>query len=235
MANINNFYPQRLKGRALGLNAGGGNIGVAAVQVVGALVIAFAGTTVDPRVMLYLYIPLVVVVTAMAWRYMDNLREATNDQGALREVARHRHTWIISLLYIGTFGSFIGFGFAFGQVLAAAGAEKPIYYVWLGAFVGSLIRPVGGMLADRFTGSKVSLYTFLAMTVAAALVLVASRAQSIAMFVAVFTILFALTGLGNGAVYKMIPAIFHAESLTRLEAGADLRSEERRVGKECLL
>ncbi len=211
MANINNFYPQRLKGRALGLNAGGGNLGVAAVQVVGALVLLVSGPGTDPRVMLYLYIPLVVLCTVLAWTRMDNLAEARNDKGAMRQVARHRHTWIISFLYIGTFGSFIGFGFAFGQLLAAAGAERPIYYVWLGAFVGSLIRPVGGWLADRYTGSRVTFWNFLAMVGATLLVLAAADSSSIPLFTVAFTVLFALTGIGNGSVYKMIPAVFHAE------------------------
>ena len=226
MANINNFYPQRLKGRALGLNAGGGNLGVAAVQVVGALVLVANGPGTDPRVMLYLYIPLVLVVTALAWTRMDNLTAATNDKGAMREVGRHRHTWIVSFLYIGTFGSFIGFGFAFGQVLAAAGAERPIYYVWLGAFVGSVIRPVGGMLADRYKGSTVTFWNFLAMTVAASLVLAAASSESIPLLAVSFTVLFALTGIGNGSVYKMIPAIFHAESL---QGGARSGNQDRRL------
>jgi NNP family nitrate/nitrite transporter-like MFS transporter len=230
MANINNFYPQHLKGRALGLNAGGGNLGVAAVQVVGALVLLVNGPGTDPRVMLYLYVPLVVVVTALAWTQMDNLTEATNDKGAMREVSRHRHTWIISFLYIGTFGSFIGFGFAFGQVLAAAGAERPIYYVWLGAFAGSLIRPVGGLLADRYRGSVVSFWTFLAMTAAAVVVLVAAKSDSIPLLALAFTVLFALTGLGNGSVYKMIPAIFHAETLRGADGdGARTSSQDRRL------
>ena len=226
MANINNFYPQRLKGWALGLNAGGGNLGVAAVQVVGALVLLASGPGTDPRVMLFLYIPLVVVVTALAWTRMDNLTEATNDKGAMREVSRHRHTWIISFLYIGTFGSFIGFGFAFGQVLAAAGAERPIYWIWLGAFVGSLIRPFGGRLADRFRGSTVTLWTFLAMTVASLLVLAASRTDSIPLLALSFSVLFVLTGLGNGAVYKMIPAVFHAQSL---QGGGRTAGHDRRL------
>ncbi len=213
MANINNFYPQRLKGRALGLNAGGGNLGVAAVQIVGALALLLGGPTTDPRVMLYLYIPLVVLATALAWSKMDNLSEAKNDKGAMRDVAKHRHTWIISFLYIGTFGSFIGFGFAFGQVLAAAGAERPINYIWLGALAGSLIRPVGGALADRYKGSTVTFWNFLAMTVAALVVLWAASSESISLLAVSFTVLFCLTGLGNGSVYKMIPAIFHAESL----------------------
>ncbi|WP_439654094.1 MFS transporter [Streptacidiphilus melanogenes] len=225
MANINNFYPQRLKGRALGLNAGGGNIGVATVQIVGAVIIAAFGAATDPRVLLAIYIPLVVVVAATAWTRMDNLTEATNDSGALREVARYRHTWIISFLYIGTFGSFIGFGFAFGQVLAASHVAHPVYVVWLGAFVGSLIRPLGGMLADRFRGSTVSLWNFVAMTLTSGVVLAASHSGSVALYVAAFTVLFALTGVGNGSVYKMIPAIFHARSAVRIAAGADLEQE----------
>jgi NNP family nitrate/nitrite transporter-like MFS transporter len=227
MANINNFYPQRLKGRALGLNAGGGNLGVAVVQIVGALVLLSNGPKTDPRVMLYFYIPLVLLVTALAWTQMDNLSEAKNDKGAMREVARHPHTWIISFLYIGTFGSFIGFGFAFGQVLAAAGALRPIYYVWLGAFAGSLIRPVGGMLADRFRGSVVTFWNFLAMTVASVLVLIAASSKSIPLLAVSFTVLFALTGVGNGSVYKMIPAIFHAESMSSGEGRRTVTQDRR--------
>jgi NNP family nitrate/nitrite transporter-like MFS transporter len=226
MANINNFYPQRLKGRALGLNAGGGNLGVAAVQVVGALVLLLAGPGTDPRVMLYLYIPPVLIATALAWTRMDNLAEARNDKGAMREVTRHRHTWIISFLYIGTFGSFIGFGFAFGQVLAAAGADRPIYYIWLGAFAGSLIRPIGGLLADRWKGSAVTFWNFLAMTLAAAAVLLAARSESIPLLAVAFSVLFVLTGIGNGSIYKMIPAVFHAQSL---RGGSRSPSQDRRL------
>ncbi|MCW2614686.1 MAG: hypothetical protein JWN08_1680 [Frankiales bacterium] len=229
MANINNFYPQHLKGRALGLNAGGGNLGVAVVQIIGALVLFANGPTTDPRVMLYIYVPLVLLCTVLAWTQMDNLTMAKNDKGALRAVARHKHTGIISFLYIGTFGSFIGFGFAFGQVLAAAGAERPIYYVWLGALAGSLIRPVGGMLADRYKGSTVSFWNFIAMTVAAVVVAFAADSGSIPLLATSFTVLFMLTGLGNGSVYKMIPAIFHAESMRDrgTEAGRSAQQDRR--------
>ena len=230
MANINNFYPQHLKGRALGLNAGGGNLGVAVVQIVGALVLFANGPRTDPRVMLYLYIPLVLVCTALAWTKMDNLTMAKNDKGALRAVAKHRHTSIISFLYIGTFGSFIGFGFAFGQVLAAAGAEQPIYYIWLGALAGSLIRPIGGALSDRYRGSVVSFWNFIAMTVAAIVVALAANSGSIPLLAVSFTFLFMLTGLGNGSVYKMIPAIFHAESMRDGgTAGGRAAQQDRRL------
>src|SRR3954449_8511146 len=114
MANINAFYPDRLKGWALGLNAGGGNLGVPVVQLVGLLVLATAGVA-HPRLILCIYIPLIVVAAVGAALLMDNLTAARNQPRAMREATREPHTWIMSFLYIGTFGSFIGFGFAFGQ------------------------------------------------------------------------------------------------------------------------
>src|SRR5580765_256636 len=168
MTNINSFYPQRLKGWALGLNAGGGNLGVAVVQLVGLAVLATAGAA-HPRVILLVYIPLIVIAATCAALYMDNLTHATNEKRAMRDVCRDGHTWIMSFLYIGTFGSFIGFGFAFGQVLQVqfkSSFDTPVkaaYLTFLGPLLGSLIRPIGGKLADRFSGSLVTLCTFIAM------------------------------------------------------------------------
>jgi NNP family nitrate/nitrite transporter-like MFS transporter len=216
----------RLKGWALGLNAGGGNIGVAAVQLVGLLVLATAGSD-HPRVVLAIYAPLVVVAALSAARWMDNLSGVTNDRNAMREVARNRHTWIISMLYIGTFGSFIGFGFAFGQVLRVQFAEsfdtptKVAALTFLGPLLGSLFRPCGGMLADRRGGSRITFVAFAAMAVAAGVVLCASIAESLALFLVGFIALFVLSGIGNGSTYKMIPAIFRALAEREVAAGAD--------------
>ncbi len=181
MANIDAFFPQRLKGWALGLNAGGGNIGVAAVQLVGLAVLATAGAG-SPRLILVVYIPLIVVAAACAALFMDNLTCATNDERALRDAARDAHTWIISFLYIGTFGSFIGFGFAFGQVLQVQFAgtfdtpTKVAALTFLGPLLASLARPLGGRLADRLGGSRVTTMAFAAMAAGAAVVLAESRA-----------------------------------------------------------
>ena len=232
MANIEAFYPQRLKGWALGLNAGGGNIGVAAVQLVGLAVLATAGRG-HPRVVLAIYLPLIVISTLCAYLFMDNLTHATNDTRSLRDVCHERHTWIISFLYIGTFGSFIGFGFAFGQVLQVQFAESfdtPIraaYLTFLGPLLGSLIRPVGGRLADRLTGSRVTFWNFIAMAVGATVVLVASLLESLPLFVVGFVTLFVLSGLGNGSTYKMIPAIFRAKAVDAVRRGADPADAER--------
>jgi NNP family nitrate/nitrite transporter-like MFS transporter len=226
MANIDAFFPQRSKGWALGLNAGGGNLGVAAVQLVGLAVLAIAGVE-HPRLILAVYIPLIVVATAGAALRMDNLTAATNDRGAMREVMREPHAWVISLLYVGTFGSFIGFGFAFGQVLLVQfGGRfdtpvKAASLTFLGPLVGSLARPVGGWLADRFGGSRVTLVAFVAMAGAAGVVLAASLTSSLSAFIVGFILIFALTGLGNGSTYKMIPAIFATQADRAIAAGTD--------------
>ncbi|MPY94078.1 MAG: MFS transporter [Acidimicrobiia bacterium] len=232
MANIDAFYPQRLKGWALGLNAGGGNIGVAAVQLVGLAVLATAGNG-QPRAILAIYLPLIVVSTLCAYLFMDNLSHATNEKRAMRDVCREGHTWIISFLYIGTFGSFIGFGFAFGQVLQVQFAEtfdtpiKAAYLTFLGPLLGSLVRPVGGRLADRRSGSVVTFWNFVAMAAGATVVLVASLVESLPLFVVGFVALFVLSGLGNGSTYKMIPAIFAAKAARAVSRGASPADAER--------
>ncbi|WP_238007584.1 nitrate/nitrite transporter [Dactylosporangium sp. AC04546] len=227
MANINAFYPQRLKGWALGVNAGGGNIGVPAVQLVGLLVLATAGAA-HPRLIILIYLPLIVVAAVLAALYMDNLRHASNDKHAMRDVIKDRHAWIMSLLYIGTFGSFIGFGFAFGQVLQVqfkAEFDTPVkaaYLTFIGPLLGSLIRPVGGLLADRYGGARITFWNFVAMAVGATTVLVASQQHSLPLFLTGFVFLFIFSGIGNGSTYKMIPAIFKAKY-------ADNENEARRL------
>ncbi len=266
MTNINAFFPQRLKGWALGLNAGGGNIGVPVVQLVGLLVIATAGNR-QPHWVCAVYLVLLAVAGIGAALFMDNLRVPTVDMTAMRAALRHRHTWIVSLLYIGTFGSFIGFSFAFGQVMAASyraagqsAADAALHaaqIAFLGPLLGSIARVYGGRLADRFDerctsatkrpvaagtdrfdercssarkrpvaagtdrfdgGGAVTMYAFVGM-IGGAGVLIATDLLSptgvpsgpaLAGYVAGFVLLFLLSGIGNGSVYKMIPSIFEA-------------------------
>jgi MFS transporter, NNP family, nitrate/nitrite transporter len=236
MANINAFYPQRLKGRALGINAGGGNIGVATVQLAGLLVLATASAA-HPRVLPLVYIPLVVLGALGAALRMDNLPAARDGWPVMREVAADAHTWVMSLLYIGTFGSFIGFGFAFGQVLQVQFHQqfdtplKAAYLTFLGPAIGSLARPLGGLLADRWGGARVTLCTFAAMTAGALTVLTASRQDSLGLFLTGFVALFALSGIGNGSTYKMIPAIFQAKASAAEESGTPREEALRAAGR----
>jgi NNP family nitrate/nitrite transporter-like MFS transporter len=231
MTNINAFYPQRLKGWALGLNAGGGNIGVPVIQLIGLLVIATVGNT-APELVCAIYLVLIAVAALGSAFFMDNLRNQKSNLGALAEALRYKHSWVMSFLYIGTFGSFIGFSFAFGQVLQInylAGGDTPAQAAlhaaqisFLGPLLGSVSRPFGGKLADRIGGGKITLYTFVAMIFAAGILVGtgtmddgaagAPTGAQMTGYVVGFIILFVLSGLGNGSTYKMIPSIFEAKA-----------------------
>ncbi len=243
MTNINAFFPQRLKGWALGINAGGGNIGVPAVQLVGLLVIATAGNR-QPNWVCACYVVALVIAAVGAARFMDNLDIVSVDTSAMRAALRNRHTWLVSLLYIGTFGSFIGFSFAFGQVLqisfAAAGqgsAQAALHaaqIAFVGPLLGSIARIYGGRLADRVGGGTVTLWAFAGMIggvgILAVTATVAGRhttAATMTMYVIGFVVLFLLSGVGNGAVYKMIPSIFEAASRS-LDADEKTRADYSR-------
>jgi NNP family nitrate/nitrite transporter-like MFS transporter len=239
MTNINAFYPQRLKGWALGLNAGGGNIGVAMIQIVGLLVIATVGNR-SPQWVCAVYLVLLSIAAVGAALFMDNLSNQRTNGRSMIEVMGYRDSWLIALLYIGTFGSFIGFSFAFGQVLqisflanlshgakvtpamAAQAALHAAQIAFIGPLLGSIARPPGGWLSDRIGGSRVTLYTFAAMIAAAGWLVVfgemgdarhrAPSGGALAAYVCGFVALFILSGIGNGSVYKMIPSIFDAKA-----------------------
>ncbi|MGO4461656.1 nitrate/nitrite transporter [Streptomyces sp. M-16] len=231
MTNINAFFPLRKKGWALGLNAGGGNIGVPVVQLAALLVIATAGAG-HPRLLLAAYLPLIVAAAVLALVRMDNLAPVRADAGAVREAARQAHTWIMAFLYVGSFGSFIGYGFAFGLVLQTQFGRTPLQaasMTFLGPLLGSLSRPVGGALADRLGGARITLAAFVAMAAATGVVVLASVRASLPVFLAGFVALFALSGAGNGSTYKMIPGIFHAKALARGLEGEEAAAYGRRI------
>ncbi|QLH22142.1 NarK/NasA family nitrate transporter [Streptomyces sp. Rer75] len=231
MTNINSFYPLRKKGWALGLNAGGGNIGVPVIQLIGLLVIGTAGAS-HPRIVLAVYIPLIVIAAALSALFMDNLAPVKNDGGAAKEAARDAHTWIMSLLYIGTFGSFIGYSFAFGLVLQNQFDRTPLQaasLTFIGPLLGSLIRPVGGRLADMYGGARITLWNFAGMAAATLVVVYASAQKSLPVFLTGFIALFVLSGLGNGSTYKMIPGIFQAKAAARGLTGEEAASYGRRL------
>jgi NNP family nitrate/nitrite transporter-like MFS transporter len=205
VANISFFYPAREKGFALGLNAAGGNIGVANVQLVVPLVVgaglAWAGLV---------WVPFIVVAAAGAWMFMDNLTTARASFVDQISVAKNRHTWIVAWLYVGTFGSFVGFSAAFPLLTKTQFPAASTNLAFTGALVGSLARPLGGKLADRLGGARVTTWTFAAMAAATIGVIVALRAGSFACFLGAFLVLFVTSGAGNGSTFRMVPEIFRA-------------------------
>ncbi|TNY36334.1 MFS transporter [Thermomonospora catenispora] len=207
MANITHFYPTGKQGLPLGLNAAGGNLGTSVTQLaMPPLITAFGLAAVG-----WVWMPLILVAAAGAYLFMNNLRKVASPY-TLREMAaisREPQTLIMSVLYIGTFGSFIGYSFSFGVLIKTQFPHiESAHYIWLGAFAGSLARPLGGWLADRFGGARVTAVDFLLMALGIGAVALAVRAGSWPVFLAAFLFVFVTTGIGNGSTYKMIPAIF---------------------------
>ncbi|WP_309712998.1 MFS transporter [Pseudolysinimonas sp.] len=222
MSNINFFFPQREKGVALGLNAAGGNIGVAVAQIVVpfVIVIGAVGATKNIALAGWFWIPFILIAIFGAYKFMHNLSNAKADFAASAAALRDPHTWIMSVLYIGTFGSFIGFASVFPKLIATQFPEYSSFQVgaagitlaFLGALVGSLSRPFGGKLADRFGGAKVTVLAFTAMAVGALAVVLTLPVGNFWLFLGTFLFIFAATGIGNGSTYRMIPSIFSARS-----------------------
>jgi NNP family nitrate/nitrite transporter-like MFS transporter len=259
MANINFFYPAAKKGAALGLNAAGGNAGVAVIQLLLPIIVGGAGifglvkaseSGVHLQTVAFVYAGLAVLATLAAYLWMDNLTGATSKPREQLQVVRKPHTWIMAFLYIGTFGSFIGYSAAMPLLIKLnfwVPEPAPLgtgiyfaYYAFLGAGIGSVIRPLGGWLADKYGGAKVSLGAFAGMVVFTLGVLVtltqltpnpsadpgiASENQSFfPWFLGFFLLIFASTGIGNGSTYKMIPAIWRREAETSTIPGTPERA-----------
>ncbi|MEO8814541.1 MAG: nitrate/nitrite transporter [Mycobacterium sp.] len=232
LANVDAFYPQRLKGGALGLCGGIGNLGVAAIQLVGLLVLAAVGQS-QPYLVCAIYLVLLAVIGVGAALGMDNV-DHTIEADHVRSILKVPDSWTISLLYCAAFGSFIGFAFAFAQVLhhAFEGSgytpEQASLYAariaFLGPLLGALSRIYGGRLADRRGGGRVTFLVFIGMIVATGLLVVTSimddrtpstvTGTDIAGYIVGFIALFILAGMGNGSVLKMIPSIFDDRSHT---------------------
>jgi NNP family nitrate/nitrite transporter-like MFS transporter len=224
MANISFFYPDREKGFALGLNAAGGNIGVSTLQLLIPIVLGmpiFNLYLAKPQGPSHIYLqnaglfwyPLIAISIFGAARYMNNLTSARSNFKDQLVITRRKDTWIMAWLYIGTFGSFIGYSAAFPLLLKTQFPEVTMNLAFLGALVGSVARPLGGMLADRIGGARVTLWNFMAMGLATFGVIHFVHEHSFGGFLAAFLALFVTTGLGNGSTFRMIPVIFRRQNL----------------------
>ena len=217
MSNITYFYPQKEKGWALGLNAAGGNLGASVAQFVVPIVITIgAGATLNLPVAGWIWIPFILVAMFGAFRFMDNLSNAKADLAGSAAALKEPHLWLLSLLYIGTFGSFIGFASVFPKLIAdqfpdfstiAVGGAS-VSLAFLGALVGSLARPYGGRLSDRFGGARITMLAFAAMGTVTVGVLLTLPLGNFWLFLGCFLLLFAAAGIGNGSTYRMVPVVF---------------------------
>ncbi|HDD61417.1 MAG TPA: antiporter [Chloroflexi bacterium] len=309
MSNINFFFPKRMQGLSLGLNAGLGNIGVSVMQLLIPFVVGFSlfgnlggagrplvveaggnpiGTLAYIQNAGLVWVPLLIVLTAAAWFGMNNMVIATPKLGtnftALMKVVgllvigaagagvglylllglglsmwlvlpitiiitvlmmravpgeikdnlrtqftifKNKHNWIMTYLYTMTFGSFIGYSAAFPLLIRVVfgelpdgsinpNAPNPFAYAWLGPLVGSLARPIGGWISDKWGGAKVTQWDTVAMILSALGISYyikeasnsAAPEQFFIPFLILFLMLFITTGVGNGSTFRMVPIIF---------------------------
>jgi NNP family nitrate/nitrite transporter-like MFS transporter len=237
MYNISFFYPEGRKGFALGLNAAGGNLGVAVAQLLVPLAIIVGVPAAAVRLPQHevhlayaglMWMPFIVAAALGAWLYMDSLTQVKADTRSYVKALRNGQTWVMSFLYIGTFGSFIGYSFALPLVIKTTFPEflasHPFIATYLaglsflGALIGSISRPLGGWLSDKVGGSRVTLAVFAGMAVFTATAIIGVQGRSFVLFFSSYMAIFLLAGMGNGSTYKMIPSIFAV--LGRREAEA---------------
>ncbi len=246
MTNIGYFFPNEKKGTALGLNAAGGNLGVGVVQLLVPFLIAIpalavvggsqtnatTGAEVFAQNAAFFWVPIIVLSAIFAFLFMDNLNVSQASPREQAPVVKRKHAWVMSFLYIGTFGSFIGYSGSFPTLVINVFPEfSAVWLIAVGPIVGSLVRPIGGWLSDRVGGARVTFWNFFVMTLGAIAVLYFLAAHSFVGFFLSFMVLFATAGIGNGSTYRMIPTIFRTESEREVEGqGEGIVAEARRRG-----
>lgn len=239
MANISFFFPKERKGSALGVNAGLGNLGVSVVQFLSPLVvtagifgifggapqsIARDGQTLQvwTQNAAFIWVPWIALTSLVAWFGMNDIADAKASFAAQAEIFRRKHNWLMCVLYLGTFGSFIGYAAGFPLLIKSQfPGVNPLAYAWLGPLVGAVVRPFGGWLADKLGGARVTFWNFVVMALAVAGVIFflpsGPSGGNFTGFFLMFLVLFLTTGIGNGSTFRMIPVIFLTQKLRTVD------------------
>lgn len=246
MANIAYFFPRAEKGNAMALNAGLGNLGVSAMQFLVPLVITmgvFGALGGAPQELSgggrmwmqnagFVWVPMILLSTAAAWLGMNDLADARASFREQAAIFARRHNWIMCLLYVGTFGSFLGYSAGFPLLTGIAFPEvNALTYAFLGPLVGALSRAGSGWIADRWGGARVTFWVFTGMIASVLIVIRGLDAGSFGLFFAGFMALFFFTGVGNSSTFQMIPVIMRRE-IPRLFPGTDPQAQRRQAERE---
>ena len=249
MGNISFFYPKSKQGSALGVNGGLGNLGVSVMQLLSPVVIfvpifTFVGVRgVDQAdgATLWLgnspliWVPLLLAATVAAWFGMNDIAGAKTSIRDQLPVLKRPHMWLLSLLYLATFGSFIGFSAGFAMLAKTQFPEVNILKLaFFGPFIGALARSFGGIISDRLGGVNVTLVNFILMALFTGLLfltLPGSGSGSFLAFYVVFMGLFLTAGLGSGSTFQMIAVIFRQITLDSVKkrGGSDEQAQHEAV------
>jgi NNP family nitrate/nitrite transporter-like MFS transporter len=253
MSNISFFFPRAQKGNALALNAGLGNLGVSVVQFVVPLVITagiFGSFGGDPLTATangktssiwlqnagFFWVPFLVICTLAAWLGMNDIASAKASFSDQAVIFKRKHNWLMCWLYMGTFGSFIGYAAGFPLLTKTQFPTVDVLqYVFFGPLIGALARSATGWLSDKVGGARVTLWVFIVMIVCVfgVIYFIGIKDQPGAFwgFFACFMLLFAATGVGNASTFQMIPNIMRQE-LIRLMPDATPEARQRQIEKE---
>ncbi|ELI3604408.1 NarK family nitrate/nitrite MFS transporter [Salmonella enterica] len=249
MGNISFFFPKARQGSALGINGGLGNLGVSVMQLIAPLVIflpifTFLGVRGVPQPdgsllaltnAAWIWVPLLAVATLAAWFGMNDIGSSKSSVVSQLPVLKRLHLWLLSLLYLATFGSFIGFSAGFAMLAKTQFPDVNILQLaFFGPFIGALARSAGGVISDKFGGVRVTLINFIFMalfTTLLFLTLPGSGAGSFSAFYLVFMGLFLTAGLGSGSTFQMIAVIFRQITLynVKLRGGSDEQAQREAV------
>jgi NNP family nitrate/nitrite transporter-like MFS transporter len=235
MPSTSYFFPKRLQGTALGLQAGLGNFGVSIVQFITPWVVGFPlflsglfglgipqtfikGEASNP-IWLHnaalVWTLFLLLGAFLAWSFLKSVPVRANFREQF-DIFRDKHTWVMTLLYIATFGSFSGLSAVFPLLIRQLygqfdGAPDPLTYAFLGPLVGSLLRVVFGPVADRVGGAiltQISTLGLLGSALALGFFVTPSSLAEFPFFVGLMLSLFFFAGIGNASTFKQIPMIF---------------------------
>jgi MFS transporter, NNP family, nitrate/nitrite transporter len=226
------FFPKRLQGTALAIQAGIGNFGVSVVQFVTPWIIGFAllGTMAGEAQLLktatgekpiwlqnalLIYVPFVLVFGLAAWLFLKSVPVRANFREQM-DIFKMKHAFFMTLLYIMTFGSFSGFSATFPLLIkqvygSLPGAPDPLAYAFYGPLVGSVARVIAGPVSDKFGGARVTQVAGLGMLACVIAVTFFTSPSSMAdfpYFVGFMLGVFFFAGVGNASTFKQMPMLF---------------------------
>ena len=229
MPSTSYFFPRRLSGTALGLQAGIGNFGVSLVQLLTPWLIGFAmvgsaetfkaAGKPDKQVWLqnaaFVWIPLVLVGIVLAWTMLKSVPVKAN-LSQQWDIFKLPDTWIMTVLYVMTFGTFSGFAAQFGLLIknqfgTFEGAPDPLAYAFLGALVGSVARVAFSPLTDRMGGAIWTTIAGLGIagtTLFTSFFVTPTSKDQFMPFLLGMISIFLFTGIGNASTFKQMPMIF---------------------------
>lgn len=228
------FFPKRLQGTALGIQAGVGNFGVSVTQFVTPWIIglgSLAVVTGAPQTLTqgdvtksiwlqnaaYVYVPILLVVGILAWIKLRSVPIRASFREQL-DIFKDKHTWFCTITYVMTFGSFSGLAAAFPLMIRSVygdfeGAPDPLTYAFLGPLVGSTLRVIFGPVADKLGGAILTQLAGLGLIGGSVYLgfsglLTPDSLDQFPMFVGVMLFLFFCSGVGNASTFRQYPVIF---------------------------